>query len=379
MRKIFITAGLALPLAACSGTPPPAGAASAAPQASYFTVPAAQMAHLTVVPVTSRSWETTASETGTVDWDNDHTTQVITQVGGPVTRLAVDTGTRVKAGDPLLYVASPDLTAAVSAYRKARNRLDLAKRTLDRSRDLYDHKAIAQRDLEAVQADYNDAATDVQDALQALKIYGVDQSDLDTAEKQDSPISPELALRAPIEGTVVQRLVLPGQVIEAGTTVAFVISDVSTVWVQGRVYEKDLGAVRVGDKVDVHSAATPVVFHGTVTYIDHLVDPATRTTMIRVVTPNTNGLLKKDLFVDLVIHDKTERNVLTVPTSAVLYDADNMPFVYVQMQPGQFAQRTVTLGAQQDDEVAIEAGLKAADRVVSEGSLFLQFASSYGR
>jgi membrane fusion protein, heavy metal efflux system len=379
MRKLLITAGLALPFAACGGTPPPAATDAAAPQATYFTVPAAQMSHVSIVPVRTSTWQTTVSETGTVDWDNDHTTQVITQVSGPVTRLAVDVGARVAAGDPLLYVASPDLAGAVSTYRKAQNRLDLAKRTLDRSTDLYTHKAIAQRDLEAAQADYNDAATDVQDSLQALKIYGVSQADLNAAEKQNTPISPELALRAPIGGTVVQRLVLPGQVIQAGATAAFVISDVSTVWVLGRVYEKDLGSVRIGDRVDVHSAATAVVFHGTVTYIDHLVDPATRTTMVRIVTPNTDSLLKKDLFVDLVIHDRSERHVLAVPTSAVLYDEDNIPFVYVQVEPGQFAQRTVKLGTQQDDQFAIDEGLQASDHVVAEGSLFLQFANSLNR
>ena len=77
----------------------------------------------------------------------------------------------MKAGDPLLYVASADITNAISAYRKAKNRFDLAKRSLDRSKDLLDHKAISQRDLESAEADYNDAATDVQTALQALKIY----------------------------------------------------------------------------------------------------------------------------------------------------------------------------------------------------------------
>ncbi len=80
--------------------------------------------------------------TGTVDWDNDHTTQAITQVSGPITRIVADTGTRVKAGDPLLYVASADITNAISAYRKAKNRFDLAQRTLDRSKDLLEHKAL---------------------------------------------------------------------------------------------------------------------------------------------------------------------------------------------------------------------------------------------
>ena len=90
-------------------------------------------------------------------------------------------------------------------------------------------------------------------SLQALRIFGVTPQDVQEAEQQNVPIRPELPMRSPIAGTVVQRLVLPGQVIQAGTTAAFVVSNVSTVWVQGHVYEKDLRLVRVGDKAEVRS------------------------------------------------------------------------------------------------------------------------------
>ena len=276
---------LALTLSACSGAP--AGTPQATPPAAktgYFVVPAEQLPHLQIAGVEKQTWSTTLQTTGTVDWDADHTSQVITQVSGPITRLMVDTGTLVKAGDPLLYVASPDVTGAVSTYRKAMNRLNLAKRTLDRDRDLLDHKAVAARDVEAAEADYNDAATDVASALGALKIFGVSPEDLTEAEHQNTPIRPELAMRAPIAGMVVQKLISPGQVIQAGATTGFVISDVSTVWVHGHVYEKDLPVVHVGDQADVRSASLHDTFHGAVSYIDHLVDPATRTTLVRIVT-----------------------------------------------------------------------------------------------
>jgi membrane fusion protein, heavy metal efflux system len=288
----------------------------------------------------------------------------------------VDTGAHVKAGDPLLYVASADITNAVAAYRKARNRLDLAQRTLTRSKDLLDHKAISQRDLESAQADFNDASTDLQTALQALKIYGVSQTDIAEAEQQGMPIKPELAMRAPIAGIIVQKMVLPGQFIQAGMTAAFVISNTATVWVQGHVYDKDLTSVHVGDKVDVRNASFPQLFHGVVANIGDFIDPATRTTAVRIVTANIGGLLKKDLFVDVVIHDKSSQKVLAVPTSAVLYDDENMPFVYIQAAPGKFAQRLVKVGGQQDNDTQIVDGLQPGDAVVSQGSVFLQFANT---
>ncbi len=385
MRPAAVTIAIAVALAGCgrgASPPPAAGAAQTAGKApdsaaGYFTVPAEQLPHLQLATVSTTTWATTLHTTGTVDWDNDHTTQAITQVSGPITRILVDTGARVKAGDVLLYVSSPDVSNAFSTYRKARNRLELAQHNLDRQKDLFEHKAISQRDLESAQADYNDAATDVETALQALRIFGVTKQDLVDADRQNSTIHPELAMRAPIGGTIVQKMVLPGQLIQAGTTAAFVITDVSTLWVQGHIYEKDLRSIHKGDAVEMRSASFPVVFHGTVAYIGDMIDPATRTTPVRIVTKNVEGLLKKDLFLDVTIQDRSEHQALTVPTAAVLYDEQNAPFVYVQIETGKFAQRQVKLGTQQQDKTEVLSGLAAGDRVVSQGSVFLQFANSF--
>lgn len=344
-------------------------------QPKLLTVSTEQLAHLTIIPVSTTTWSQTVHTTGTVDWDADHTTQAITQVNGPISRILVDYGSRVSAGAPLLYVSSPDMANATSTYRKAVNREKLSRRILDRSNDLLKHGAIADKDLENAQADFNDAATDVQNSLQALKIFGITRQEIDQAELQGVPISPELAVRSPISGVVVQRLISPGQLIQAGTTVCFVLSDVSTVWTQGHVFDRDLPAIRVGDTVDESNVSVHRSFHGVVTYIGAMLDPATRTTPVRIVTQNPDGLLKKDMFVEAVIHTRTQKNVLAVPISAVLHDAQNVPFVYVEVEPGKFAQRQITAGAEQNDAVEVLGGLKAGDRVVSEGSLFLQFSS----
>jgi len=380
MKSALLTLLSAMCLSACGSPPSPDAThpASSSPMpAGYFAVPAEQLPHLKLVTVARTSWVATVRTTGTVDWDNDATTQAITQVSGPITRIAVDTGTRVKAGDPLLYVASADISNAMSAYRKAKNRLDLAQRSLDRSKDLFEHKALSARDMESAQADYNDAATDLQSALQTLRVFGVTPEDIAQAALQDQAIRPELVMRAPIAGTVVQKMVLPSQFIQAGVTAAFVITNTSTVWVQGHVYDKDLTTVHVGDTVEERSASFPQVFRGVVAYIGDLIDPATRTTPIRIVTQNTDGLLKKDLFLDVVIHGKVTRDVLVVPTASVLYDEQNLPFVYVQVSAGRFAQRAVTIGGQQDDTTEILTGVTEGEIVVSEGSVFLQFANTY--
>jgi cobalt-zinc-cadmium efflux system membrane fusion protein len=346
-------------------------------KATLFTVSAEQLPHLHVGPVRSSTWETNVETTGTVDWDADHTTQAITQVGGPITRIVVDYGSHVKAGDPLLYVASPDISNAIATYKKARDQQDLTRKALDREKELLAHGAAAVKDVESAEADYNEASTDVQNSIQALKIFAITRQELDNAERQAVAINPELALRAPIGGTVVQKLVMPGQLIQAGTTTCFVLSDTSTVWVQGHIFDRDLPMVRVGDAVDETNSSFTQKFHGRVSYMGAMVDPDTRTTAVRIITRNPGDLLKKDMYLEAVIHTKTSKNILSVPVSAVLHDSENEPFVYVEVRPREFARRSVAVGAQQNGNVEIRSGLKEGEEIVSAGSVFLQFASSY--
>lgn len=375
-RLILLLAAFAL----CSCNLSKKASVAAAPgdtgDAAFFEVPQNQLPQLKMAKVRRTSWSLTVRTTGTVDWDQDHTTQAITQVSGPISRLLVDNGASVVVNQPLLYVSSPDAAGAIATYKKAQNRVEFAKRTLDRSKDLLQHKVIAVKDLEASEEDYNDARAEAENDLQALKIFGLTQREIDEAEHQGLPINPQLAVRSPITGLVVQKLVNPGLVIQAGTTACFTISDTSTVWVQGHVYDRDLEAVRVGDTVDETDTSFHRSFQGVVSYIDALLDPATRTTSVRIVTRNPERLLKKDMFVDAVIHTRSQRSVLAVPTSAILRNEENLPFVYVEVGDGKFAQRLVTLGTQNNEESELASGCKEGETVVAQGALFLQFANS---
>ncbi len=110
-----------------------------------------------------------------------------------------------------------------------------------------DRGAVAVKDYESVVADYNDSVTDVETAAQALRIFGITEQEIAQADQQGKTISKELAVRAPIAGTIVQKLVTPGQLIQAGSTSCFMISELSTVWVLGHVFDRDLTNIHVGD------------------------------------------------------------------------------------------------------------------------------------
>ena len=375
----IVVVALVLLLSGCGGPKP--AAASSSPSAetgqpSLLTVPPDQLAHLKVVAVRKTVWTNTVHTTGTVDWNNDRTTPAITQVSGPIVRIVAEPGNKVAEGQPLLYVNSPDVTNAIATYKHARIHQDLDQRTLARSADLLAHHAIAQKDYEAAESDLNDASTDVQNSLQALKIFGITEQEIEAAQQAGTAISPQLAVRSPIAGVVVQKLVSPGLLIQAGATTCFLISDVSTVWVQGHVFDRDLPSVHVGDSVVESNPSLAEAFHGTVEYVGAMLDPATRTTPVRIVTRNPGGVLKKDMFVDAVIHTRTTRNVLVAPISAVLHNAQNEPFVYVEVRTGAFAQRLIALDGQQDGLAEIVSGLREGEQVVSEGSLFLDFITS---
>jgi len=345
-------------------------------QPGLFVLQPDQMSHLKTTQVRTATWQMAVHTTGTVDWDADHTTQAITQVNGPITRILVDQGTPVQKDQPLLYVSSPDIANAVSAYRKARNREAYNKRIVDRMKELLDRGAIATKDYQSSEADYNDASTDVQNSRQALRIFGISAQDIDAAEKQGTPVATEVAVRSPISGVIVQKMVSPGQVVQAGQTVCFSISDVSTVWVQGHIFDRDLPSVKSGDPVDETNPSLNRSFRGTISYIGTFVDPDTRTTPVRIVTHNPGGLLKKDMFVDAVVHTGARRHTLVVPVSSVLRDDKNEPIVFVEREPGKFAQRSITTAGQQDGLMAVSSGLQEGETIVSDGSLFLQFANT---
>ncbi len=348
--------------------------AGAGPKAQLFSVPQEQMSHVQVVTVELTHLRRVLRLTGSVAYNSFETTPVITQIGGPVSRILVYPGQLVRPGEPMLYVSSPDYAQSRTNYLKARDVLILATKNYDRAKDLYTHHAISQADLLASESARNQAEADLQAAEQAIRILG-----LKPEETVRTQVSPEIAVRAPIGGEVVERLVAPGQVIQSGNTQVFTISNMRTVWVLANVYEHDLGYVHQGDQVTIQTDAYPETFRGHISYLAPALDPNTRTLQVRIVTDNRGQKLKKDMYVTAVVQAGTIENALTVPDSSVLRNSENEPFVYVLAGPGQFAERPVSIGESEKGETQILTGLRAGDQIAANGSLFLQFANSLQR
>lgn len=345
-------------------------AKSAMPE--LFNIPDDQMQHVHVVTIEPTTLKHTLRLTGAVAYNAFKTTPVITQVGGPVSRILVVPGQHVKAGEPMLDVSSPDYSQLLDAYLKAADASRLAEKFYTRAQDLYQHHAIAERDLEQAESDRAQAQADLNAAEQGMKILGI-KNPQDLAKAPSSALIPVLA---PIGGEVVERLVQPGQVVQAGQTQAFTISDLSTVWVLANVYQADLAYVRDGDDVVVETDAYPVKFHGRISYVSPAVDPNTRTLQARILVDNPGEKLKKDMYCTVTVTAGVLSNVVAVPNSSVLRDDNNQPFVYVASGQNQFGRRDVELGESQNGQTQITKGISVGDRVVGDGSLFIQFANS---
>ncbi len=340
-------------------------------QPELFTVPAEQMPHVQVVAAQATNLPRVLRLTGTVAYNGFATTPVITQASGPVSRILVSPGQMVHRGQELAFVASPDYSQLRATYLKTKSAFELADRNYARAQDLWAHHAIAEKDLQQATSDRAQAQADMQAAEQAMRIVGYGNP----AQVAATPTA-AAPIVAPIGGEVVERLCAPGQVVQAQTTQCFTISDMSTVWVLANVYESNLAYVRVGDPVTITSDAYPDAFQGKISYLGAALDPASRTLQARIDAKNPQGKLKKDMYVVATVRAGSIPNAITVPEAAVLRNAENQPYVYVQAGENRFARREVTLGASQGGMTQIAAGLKAGERVIGDGSIFLQFANS---
>ena len=375
----LLAAALTLVMAACSNGDPSSRTyanggteAGKGDKAELFTVPKEQLSHIQVVTIQPASWPRVLRLTGTVAYNSFLTTPVISQVSGPVSRIMVSPGQIVKKGQPMLYVSSPDYSQLRANFLKARDAHSLAHKNYLRAQDLYGHHAIAERDLQAAESAEIQAQADLQAAEQSLRILGIPRPDT----LIENPTSPEVPVLAPIAGEAVERLVSPGQVIQAGQTQCFTISNMSTVWVLANVYENQLAFVHVGDPVSMKTDAYPDVFQGKISFMGAALDATSRTLQARIDTKNPAGRLKKDMYVTATVVAGKIDNALLVPDAAVLRDAENEPFVYVTTGQNQFTRRPVKLGQSSDGKTQIVSGLQPGEQVAGDGSLFLQFASS---
>ena len=373
--RALAAAGLIILVAsACSRrqeTPAPA-----APSPAGSALTAEQRTRLRVETLHDAPFQPTIEATGTVAFDQTASTQVIAAISGPVVRILTPPGTHVVAGEPLAEVTSPDAVAALSGYRKSVATAKNLRRVADLDKKLFDAGGVSRREMDQAETDALSAEADRDSALAQLRSIGIPESALAAMREGRATEVPRGVIRAPIAGTVVERLVTPGQLLQAGTTACFTIADLSRVWVIANIFEKDIPFVSVGAEASISAEFSETPLTGRVDYIASLVDPTTRAIGVRIALRNPREALKRDQYVRVVIHSARQSHGLLAPVSAVLRDDENLPFVYVRGADGSFLRRRIEAGPREGDRVEVAKGLHAGEDIVVDGALFLQFAES---
>jgi len=329
------------------------------------------------------------SATGSVGYDQLHLARIRPMARGRIEALDVNAGDRVVAGQRLAVLDNFDLSAAHSKVVSAEAALNQAKAQFatagaayDRATSLIRSGAVTQSELETRRATAASMEADVRTKEAELRQYQEEEARLSpvrpaaagTGSSSDQPhLDSRGAIVAPFAGVVDSVSIAQGEIIDPATPI-FTVSDLSTVWVQADVAERDLGAVKVGDAVEVRVSAFPGrVFTGRVTYIPDQIESATGMAKVRCEVPNPDGALRVNMFATVTILSPQDGDAVLVPSSS-LQEVNKQSVLFVPTGDGQFAWRPVHTGLVANGKTQITSGLAAGTPVVGEGSYWLKAA-----
>jgi RND family efflux transporter MFP subunit len=333
---------------------------------------AVKRAGIVVVPVESRPLVTRLRLPAVVEPNGYKQVAVTPLVSGRVTRVLVNLGARVREGQTMASVFSPELAEAQTRFIAASAELRAHERELARTEKLVLIGSASRQELERIHAEHTAQLTTVGTARSRLELLGMSSEAIDGLASGKSA-STNISVPAPISGVVTERDANLGLNVEPSAKM-FTVVDLSTVWIVANLYENDFSRVRLGDRATIVSSAYPELkLQGAVSYIDPTVSTETRTAQLRIEVPNPRQELRLGMLAEVQVEAAEKTSVTVVPKDSVQTVADRS-FVYLLKPdaPTQFTEREVRLGVQSGVNVQVLSGLRPGDRVVAEGSFFLR-------
>lgn len=355
---------------------------------AVFHPTAAQWAALTVELVEPHQFRLEFETEGKIAVNDDSSTPIFSPYAGRVIKLLAKPGEYVKRDQPLFILEATDtiqglndFIAALGARNTARSKLNLAEIIEKRANNLYAGKAVplkdwqqAQADLAAAQNDVRSSETAVEAARNRLRIFGRTDEEISAFEDKRE-VKPDTPIYSPIEGTVVQRKIGPGQYISTGATdPAFVIGDLSTVWLTAFVRETDAANVSVGQEITFTVVAAPGrMFRARANYVASAFDPTTRRLLVRATIDNRDGILKPEMFAKVTLvagSHSSDPDTPSVPRSAVIYEGAAAR-LWVVRDDRSIELRKVKIGLSDGRKMQVLSGVRVGEKVVTEGTLFI--------
>ncbi len=346
------------------------------PQVVTLAMNSPMLEQLRVAPVETAELPTDeVVAPGKIEANPNRISHVILPVPGRVVSVMVKLGDSVTEGQPLLSLQSPDADTAMSTYLQSQAAgiqveaaLSKAQADFDRLKDLYDHNAVAKKEvldaqntLTQAKAGLTQAKVAQEQAARRLTLLGLKPGDFQQ----------QVLVRAPIAGKVLDLTVVPGEYRNDTSAPLMTIADLSTVWVASDVPESYIRFVQVGERVEINLVAYPgETFEGKVMRIADAVDSQTRTVKVRAEMLNPDGRFRPEMF-GSIHHIEATQQMPVVPASAVI-EGDGHSLVFVEQSPGQFRQTEVTVGKRTKDAVPVLTGLHPGERVVVDGAMLLR-------
>lgn len=362
------------------------------PEAGFYRPTPAQWAKLTVQPVEMQSFPSELLTEGKIAFDEDRATRIYSPYAGRVTKLLVAPGDVVQKGQLIFAVdaadsadTQKDFIAALSDLNKARSQLNLATIVEQRMANLLKDKAMALKDWQEAQANLTAAQNDLRTAEIAqqavrnrLRLIGKTDEEINTFEKT-GVISPDAPVYSPLTGTILQRNIGPDQYVDAGGAGGdpiYRIGDVSNVWLAVYVRETDAAKVKLGQTVRFTVLALPgLVFESTIKYVAASLEPSSRRLFVRASIDNSDGLLRPEMFANVrIIVDKGQPS-LAVPRGAVVHEGD-AAHLWVARDGDAIEFRQIKTGLTDGPMIQVLNGLKAGEKVITKGSLFIDRAAA---
>ena len=372
--------GLIVLAAGCDGTPSDVVAskspvAVSAPGVITLSAEESSRVGLIVQPVARSDFRTYRDFPAIVQPNQRNMAEITALVRGRVVEVYGELGQEVKANAPLAILYSSELGLAQSAYLKAKAKLHVAEQAFNRAQFLLQEQVIGEAELQRRQAELLSSQAEANESHDRLKLLGMNDEEFKRLESSRK-IRSVVPIVAPFAGRIIGRKLTRGEVVET-TENLFVIADLSEVWVQANIPEKDIPFVHSihasgVTQVEVRINAYPKeVFQGTITYVGDVLDPVTRTMQLRIELPNKDGRLKPEMFATIRLFSESQPDRLAVPEAALQRD-QGRTFVFVQRSLNEYELREVHVGESNGTVTAILGGLNEGEPVVTHGAFVLK-------
>ena len=273
-------------------------------------------------------------------------------------------GQEVVQGMRLFDITCPDFTAAQKDYFQALSTFELAKKDLQRKKDLSLNGVSSQKELEEAQTALLIAEKDLENSEAALRVYQEDNLD-------EMKLGQPLIVRAPISGLLIENNIVTGQYLKDDVDPVAVIADLSHVWVSAQVKEKDIRFIKEGDRLSIDVTAYPgVQLEGKVFHVEEELDEDTRSIQVLSICKNENEMLKLGMYVTVCFNSETV-DMPVIPETALLQGVDSN-YVFVQTAPDTYVRRNVTVEASTEQGAVIRKGLRSGERIITRGGYCLK-------